>query len=179
MLSPVLTTSPAPAGEFVRWDDAFSAAELAAIEKYGDGLAHAAGIGWIERIPETVWLYQRLEDMVLRLNAEFFHYELFGLSELFQYTASDGSRDGDFDWRKDHGHAPGEPRKISLSLQLSGENAYQGGDLELHSSGHVQTAPRARGTLIAFPSYVLQRVTPIRAGVRKSLVVWATGPEFQ
>jgi PKHD-type hydroxylase len=38
---------------------------------------------------------------------------------------------------------------------------------------------RARGTVIAFPSYVLHRVTPIIAGTRKSLVVWITGPKFR
>lgn len=195
MLSSVLATSPAPAGEFVRWDDAFSAAELAAIEKYGDGLisqkadlsGRRAGyddiritsVAWIERNPQTTWLHQRLEEIVLRLNAEFFRYELFGLSESFQYTVYDGSQGSHFDWHKDHGNDREEPRKISLSLQLSDGNAYQGCDLELHSAGHVQTVSRTRGTLIAFPSYVLHRVTPIRSGVRKSLVVWAAGPEFR
>lgn len=195
MLSSVLATAPAPVGEFVRWDDAFSATELAAIEKYGDRLAarkadlsgRRAGydairithVAWIERSPKTAWLHQRLEEIVLRLNAEFFRYELFGLAESFQYTVYTGAEGGHFDWHKDHGNAREEPRKISLSLQLSDQDAYQGCDLELHSGGRVQAAPRNRGTLIAFPSYVLHRVTPIRAGVRKSLVVWAAGPEFR
>lgn len=176
MLSSVLATSPAPAGEFVRWDDAFSAAELAAIERYGDGLI--TNVAWIERKPATAWLYQRLEELVLRLNAEFFRYELFGLSESFQYTINDSSEGGHFDWHKDHGNDRA-PRKISLSLQLSDGNAYQGSDLELHSGCQVQAAPRTRGTLIAFPSYVLRRVTPTRSGVRKSLLAWAVGPEFR
>jgi PKHD-type hydroxylase len=195
MLSSVSATSPAPAGEFVQWDDAFSAAELAAIEKYGDSLAprkadlsdirtgyddiRITNVAWIKHAPETAWLYQRLEELVLRLNAEFFRYDLFGLSENFQYTVYDGSEGSHFDWHRDNGNVHVEPRKISLSLQLSDGSAYQGCDLELHSAGHIQTAPRTRGTLIAFPSYVLHRVTPIRSGVRKSLVVWAAGPEFQ
>jgi predicted 2-oxoglutarate/Fe(II)-dependent dioxygenase YbiX len=40
-------------------------------------------------------------------------------------------------------------------------------------------AEGARGTVIAFPSYVLHRVTPIESGVRKALVVWVAGPEFR
>lgn len=195
MLSSVLATSPAPAGEFVQWNDVFSAAELAAIEKCGDGLTarkadlpgrradhdniRIANVAWIERESETAWLYHRLEEIVLRLNAEFFRYDLFGLSESFQYTIYNDSEGGHFDWHKDHGNDREESRKISLSLQLSDANAYQGSDLELHSDGHVQAAPRTRGTLIAFPSYVLHRVTPIRSGVRKSLMVWAAGPEFR
>ena len=195
MLSSVCATSPAPAGEFVQWEDAFSAAELAAIEKYGDSLTRRkadlsgrrAGydnirithVAWIEREPATAWLYQRLEDIVLRLNAEFFRYELFGLAESLQYTVYDGSEGGHFDWHKDHGNTREEPRKISLSLQLSQGNAYEGCDLQLQSAGHIQTAPRSRGALIAFPSYALHRVTPIQRGVRKSLVIWAAGPEFR
>lgn len=195
MLSSVLAAAPVSAGEFVQWDDAFSAAELAAIEKYGDSLTpqkadlsdirtgyddiRITTVAWIEREPETVWLHQRLEEIVLRLNAEFFRYELFGLSEKFQYTVYNGPEGSHFDWHRDNGNVHVEPRKISLSLQLSDGAAYQGCDLELHSAGHVQTAPRTRGTLIAFPSYVLHRVTPIRSGVRKSLVIWAAGPEFR
>jgi PKHD-type hydroxylase len=33
--------------------------------------------------------------------------------------------------------------------------------------------------VIAFPSFFLHRVTSVTAGVRKSLVLWATGPEFR
>ena len=40
-------------------------------------------------------------------------------------------------------------------------------------------AEKARGTLIAFPSYVLHRVAPVTSGIRKSLVIWVAGPEFR
>lgn len=194
MLSPRPAATPVPAGECVVWENAFSNAELQTIEKYGDGLAQQTAdlsgkradydairvtrVAWIERKPETAWLYGRLEDMVLRLNEQYFKYELYGLAESFQYTVYHGSEGSHFDWHKDHGNAHEEPRKISLSLQLSEASAYEGCDLELHGA-HVQAAPRTRGTMIAFPSYMLHRVTPIISGVRKSLVIWAAGPEFR
>jgi PKHD-type hydroxylase len=40
-------------------------------------------------------------------------------------------------------------------------------------------APRTRSAIIAFPSLFLHRVTPIVSGVRKALVIWATGPAFR
>ena len=191
MLSPRPAATPVPAGEFVVWENAFSADELQAIEKYGDGLAQqkadlsgkradydAIRVAWIERKPETAWLYGRLEDMVLRLNEQYFKYELYGLAESLQYTVYHGSEGGHFDWHKDHGNAHEEPRKISLSLQLSEGSSYEGCDLELHGA-HLRAAPRTRGAMIAFPSYMLHRVTPIISGVRKSLVIWAAGPEFR
>lgn len=188
-------SAPAPAGEFVVWEDAFSAAEIDAIEQYGDGLTQQkadlsgrraaydnvriTNVAWIERKPETAWLHARLEEIVRQLNSQFFGYELHGLAESLQYTIYHGAEGGHFDWHRDQGDAHEEPRKISLSLQLSDGSSYEGCALELHSSGGVQAAPRKRGTLIAFPSYVLHRVTPIRSGIRKSLVVWAAGPEFR
>ncbi len=90
---------------------------------------------------------------------------------------------GHFDWHKDYGRAadnPGqEPRKLSLSIQLSDGADYEGCDLLVRSGNQIDTAPRRRGTVIAFPAYTLHRVTPITAGTRKSLVAWAYGPEFR
>jgi PKHD-type hydroxylase len=51
--------------------------------------------------------------------------------------------------------------------------------LQTHVGKEIASAPRERGTVIAFPSYVLHRVTPITSGVRKALVVWAMGPKFR
>jgi PKHD-type hydroxylase len=61
---------------------------------------------------------------------------------------------------------------------LSEADAYEGCNLELHGAD-VQVAPRTRGTMIAFPSYMLHRVTPVLSGIRKSLVIWAAGTEFR
>jgi PKHD-type hydroxylase len=66
-----------------------------------------------------------------------------------------------------------------LSLQLSNPSDYQGCDLQVRAGNQIDTAPLARGTLIAFPANVLHQVTPIESGTRKALVVWAVGPEFR
>jgi len=79
----------------------------------------------------------------------------------------------------DVGEANYEPRKISLSLQLSEPSDYEGGELVLQAGDSERVAEKARGTLIAFPSFVLHRVRPVTAGVRKSLVIWVAGPEFR
>jgi PKHD-type hydroxylase len=101
----------------------------------------------------------------------------------FQYARYDGGEGGHFDWHKDYGKDYGapdqEPRKLSLSIQLSDGAGYQGCELEVRAGNQVDIAPKTRGAVVAFPSYVLHRVTPITSGVRKSLVVWAVGPEFK
>ena len=35
------------------------------------------------------------------------------------------------------------------------------------------------GRLLAFPSHMLHRVTPVTKGIRKSLVFWVIGPKFK
>ena len=186
------------AGELVVWENIFTSAELDAMERYGDQLtlekaelvARDSGrdsiritkVAWFERNAQTEDFYARVEEVVLRLNAQFFHYDLSGLVS-FQYALYDGTEGGHFDWHKDYGKdytaAGQEPRKLSLSIQLSDPANYQGCALELRGGNQVDVAPKTRGAAIAFPSYTLHRVTPITSGVRKSLVVWAVGPDFK
>jgi len=177
------------------WKDALTPKEIDRIIAYGDMLqpmrAVLAGrsdntdhlritrVAWMERKPGIDWLHARLEEMVLEINARFYRYELFGLNEAFQYTVYEGAEGGYYGWHVDIGEKNYEPRKISISVQLSDPSGYEGGDLVLQAGAGEFSAERARGTLIAFPSFVLHRVTPVTAGTRKSLVVWVAGPEFR
>jgi len=182
-------------GPVVVWKDVFTPKELDTIEAYGDSQipmkAEIAGrqgntdntritrVAWMERNPDSAWLYARLEELVLQLNREFYGFDLYGLVESFQYTVYDGQEGGHYDWHVDLGGQDVEPRKISLSLQLSESSDYRGCNLELEAGKGTFVADRGRGTLIAFPSFVLHRVSPIESGTRKSLVIWVSGPSFR
>ena len=182
---------------YVALPGAFTPDELDEIIRIGDrlaaGKATIAGLpevdqydairitdtAWMEPADETAWLYAKLGEIVRAFNDQFFHFELTGFAHAFQYTvyrAPDGSH---YDWHVDHGGQMPSPRKLSLSVQLTDPARYEGCDLQTHVGKDIAPAPRERGTVIAFPSYVLHRVTPITAGTRKSLVVWATGPAFR
>jgi len=183
-------------GPVVVWKDVFTPKELDAIEALGDALmpmrAEIAGrntenteklritrVAWMERKPETAWLHARLEEVALHLNKEFYSFDLYGLVEAFQYTVYDDQEGGHFGWHVDLGGNDVEPRKISISLQLTDPEHYKGCELEVEAGHGCYVAERARGALIAFPSYVLHRVTPIESGIRKSLVIWISGPAFR
>ncbi len=107
-----------------------------------------------------------MEAAVLEMNARFFRFDLSGLA-MFQYALYGGPEGGHFDWHKDYGRDPNhtdqEPRKLTLSLQLSAPSDYQGCELQVRAGNQIDTAPRTRGTLIAFPANVLHQVTPIKA----------------
>jgi PKHD-type hydroxylase len=182
-------------GSLVVWKDLFTPKELDAIEACGDGLApmraeiettkeqsdhtRITRIAWMGRNADTAWLYARLEEAVLTLNAEFYNYDLFGLMEALQYTIYEGAEGSHYNWHVDLGRKSIEPRKISMSLQLSDPSCYEGCKLVLEAGDGPYVAEQARGTLIAFPSHVLHRVTPIESGTRKSLVIWVNGPQFR
>ena len=70
-------------------------------------------------------------------------------------------------------------RQLSISIQLTDENNYEGGNLELLQSDKADKMEKTQGKLIMFPSFVQHRVTPVTKGERNSLVIWVTGNNFK
>ena len=70
-------------------------------------------------------------------------------------------------------------RKLSMSVQLSDEKSYGGGDLIILYGGEQYIAPKVKGTVIVFDSRLRQRVTPIVRGTRRSLVGWFNGAAWK
>tara|TARA_B100000131_G_scaffold233557_1_gene225450 strand:+ start:212 stop:790 length:579 start_codon:yes stop_codon:yes gene_type:complete len=73
-------------------------------------------------------------------------------------------------------------RDISASLILNSSKKYTGGSLELITGScnfkknkvvPEKALNQEQGTLIVFPSSMLHRVTKVKSGVRKSLVLWS------
>jgi PKHD-type hydroxylase len=124
------------------------------------------------------WLFDRLTQARHEMNNKFFRFDIFGLSEGLQFTQY---------------RAPGQHykihmdklfkrnvRKLSIVIQLTEEDEYEGGDLELILGADADTIkmPRQKGKLIMFPSYIIHQVTPVIKGQRHSLVGWITGKPF-
>ena len=67
-------------------------------------------------------------------------------------------------------------RKISMTLLLSPEDQFEGGDLELMSP---EESKLKQGHAICFASFLNHRVAPVTRGVRQSLVMWFGGTPFR
>lgn len=132
-------------------------------------------IAWIEPAPECHWLYHKLGVIMQQANAAY-GFELAGFVEALQYTCYGAGQY--FGWHVDIGGDATSLRKLSLTFQLSGADDYAGGDLRFHGSMDMPAA-RARGAAVAFPSYLAHEVSPVTAGLRRSLVAWAYGPAFR
>jgi len=134
---------------------------------------------WIEQNTDSTWLYDKVAYIIRRLNSQYYRFDLHGFNEDMQFTIYNGEQQGHYDWHVDVGSNDVSPRKLSFVLQLSDPAEYQGGKLQIMNSKDPMVVNQQKGLAVLFPSYTLHRVTPVTQGVRRSLVVWATGPAFR
>ena len=134
-------------------------------------------IAWLNETDETAWIHNKLADYAITANKEMWNFDIWGFGDGLQYTKYFGDG-GHYDWHVDLG--PGiSNRKLSCVLQLSTPEEYEGGQLQMNPGGNIIEVPKALGTIVFFPSFLLHRVTPLTGGVRKSLVTWFCGANLR
>ena len=135
-------------------------------------------ISWLYPIDKMDWVFRRVTDITLNLNERFFNFDLFGLNEGFQFTNYEAPS-GKYGKHVDRSiNTP--VRKLSISIQLTTPEEYEGGELKLYDGEEEGTVmSKEQGTLIMFPSYILHEVMPVTKGERNSLVTWVTGKQFK
>lgn len=189
-------TSTANQTNYYWFQEGFTPEELARIEELTTELDFVKGqtesgdtdpqmrnsqIKWVPFSPETKWIYDKLGDYAWEANKEMFQFDIDYMPENIQYTEYYGSDEGGYEWHMDIGSTDNmNLRKISITVQLSDSDEYEGGDLQLWMGGtQPYTAPRGKGNVIVFPSFMLHRVTPVTKGTRKSFVIWLGGGHYK
>jgi PKHD-type hydroxylase len=155
----------------MRAGEVLNGSQVTPVESYRD-----SNIAFCPPTADLIWVYQRITDGVNQLNRDYFNFDLWGFSEGLQFTeyvAPAGKYDAHIDKMN-----MGVIRKLSIVVQLSDENSYEGGDFEIIEGKDPEKLSKNKGTLLAFPSYVLHRVTPVTKGTRHSMVGWITGKPF-
>ena len=123
-------------------------------------------------------MYETLNQLMYITNKRHFGFDDMCINEQAQYT--EYPEGGFYDWHMDSELVmKNEPpvRKISMTLVLSPESDFEGGGLELASSGKI-VRPK-QGHAVFFASFIQHRVVPITRGLRKSLVMWFGGEPFK
>ena len=134
-------------------------------------------ISWIpfKEMPE---MYNDLNTFIQKTNLNHFGFDDVRITEQAQFT--EYPEGGFYDWHMDSDvvmlHEP-PVRKISMTLLLSPEDQFEGGDLELMTPG--KKAKLKQGHAICFASFLNHRVAPVTRGVRQSLVMWFGGTPFR
>tara|TARA_B100001250_G_scaffold299891_1_gene261528 strand:- start:248 stop:847 length:600 start_codon:yes stop_codon:yes gene_type:complete len=184
--------------DFAIWEDGFTTDECNTIIQLGEsrdaidstvggskkeekfnGTIRRSLNSWLPLDEDSEWVYERLGNITRCLNGMNWRFDISGFSEDLQYTRynDDGSFYG---WHIDNGVVGSEhpQRKLSLTLQLSEADEYEGGDFQINAT-KLSTLPKKKGLIVCFPSYSLHQVTPVTKGIRRSLVVWLCGPPFR
>jgi len=141
------------------------------------------------------WIYNEIHPYInlanksARWNFEWDH------SESCQFTKY--GKEQFYDWHCDSWEKPynrpddssrhGKIRKLSVTVSLSDETEYEGGDFEFdfRNNDKGSNQPRLckeirpKGSVVVFPSFVWHRVKPVISGTRYSLVIWNLGKPWR
>ncbi len=135
-------------------------------------------ISWIpfKAMPD---MYTMIERTMKQVNGNHFGYEGMTITEPAQFT--EYPKGGFYDWHMDADvNCQFEPpvRKISMTILLSPESEFEGGDLEFMTEGN-KPPQLLQGQAIFFCSFLRHRVSKVKKGMRRSLVQWFGGPPFK
>ncbi len=138
------------------------------------------------------WIYKEIHPFINVANKNAgWNFEL-NWSESCQFTKYKSGQY--YDWHcdswekvyKEEGPTQGKIRKLSVTVSLSDEKDYSGGELEFQfrnkdnpKATRLCTEILPQGSVIVFPSFVWHRVKPVKKGVRYSLVMWNLGYPFK
>ena len=142
------------------------------------------------------WIYKEIQPYVHQANANAGWNFQWDFSESMQFTQY--KKGQYYDWHCDGWDQPyqrqasdpsnGKIRKLSMTLTLSDEKDYKGGELEFDLRNLDPDKKRniikckeilPKGSLVVFPSFVWHRVCPVTSGERNSLVIWNLGYPFK
>ena len=156
--------------------------------------SRSSNVAWITDKPENEWIIEPVADLVAVTNRKYWQWDITG-RERFQYTRYGAGQF--YGWHADarpepypdDGRWPGLIRKISVTVSLSHEDDYDGGDFALEEVSHSPGTPekrinipkqaKKRGSAIIFASHLYHEVRPVTEGLRQSLVGWFLGPPFR
>ena len=142
-----------------------------------DKTARTTTISWIP-FKEMQPMYRDIDRFIQRANLNHFGFDDVRITEQAQFT--EYPTGGFYGWHTDTdfnmAHEP-PVRKISMTLLLNDPSEFEGGNLELMTSGKF--AELKQGHAIIFASFLNHRVNPVKRGIRQSLVVWFGGKPFR
>ena len=134
-------------------------------------------ISWIpfHKMPE---MYKVIENQLSIVNLNHMMFDNVRLTEPAQFT--EYPKGGFYDWHMDLDvlglHEP-PVRKLSMTCLLSNPSEFTGGELEFMEKNKIPNLKQ--GQAIFFASFIRHRVSPVKKGIRRSLVMWFGGQPFK
>lgn len=126
---------------------------------------------------DTRWFLELLLELSAEASASHYGLQLTGITRPPQYLEY-RSGHGRFERHNDYSHDQADsPRKLTVIIQLSEPDDYDGGRLQIHGM-QTEDLPAERGSILLFPSFLYHSVSPVTRGLRRALVCWVAGPRL-
>lgn len=128
----------------------------------------------IRELPE---ISNDLDLIVDEINNTHWRFKISNLIEasIVSYLNVNDNYDWHIDW---YSNPDSCNRKITVIVQLSDENEYDGCELEIKDGNNSFFFSKKKGSIIVFPSFLLHRATKLISGKREALVLWYYGDSF-
>jgi PKHD-type hydroxylase len=136
----------------------------------------------VDTIPFNVHRHAWLAGILMyiaKIENKNFGYDISTISEIELLKYKNGNK---YEMHQDVGwHDYPFQRKLTMIVQLSNSDDYEGGDLifQYDNTNEVADKIRDKGSIIIFPSMMHHAITPITKGERLSLVTWIEGPAWR
>jgi len=161
-----------------------------------DAIVRDSKICWLE----DQWLYELLQPYLHQANeeagwkfqwdwSESIQFTEYGLNQFYGWHY-DGGSDHLCAYKRENVKSEqmvGKVRKLSMTVNLSKPEDYEGGNLRFDYGPHIPKNEerfhdcieiRPQGSIIVFPSFIYHQVTPVTKGTRYSLVMQNCGNPF-
>jgi len=127
-------------------------------------------------------VFDLVENLFDHVNDSNFDYDIHG--DLIDIQILRYKEGGNYNWHCDYGMSIGAKngmtRKLSMSIQLSDESAYEGGELEwIDYSGQHSTLEKHIGAGVVFDSRLPHKANSLKSGERFALIAWISGPPLR
>ncbi|MEI6282750.1 MAG: 2OG-Fe(II) oxygenase [Alphaproteobacteria bacterium] len=134
---------------------------------------------WLDQEPQNQPIYEFIAGFVSKVNTDVFRLDIRSFDEPFQIATYRAAANGHYDWHVDIGPGQLSNRKISIVVPLTDPSEYDGGEFQVFHDSEPATIAMPLGRIVAFPSYLPHRVTPVTRGVRRTMALWVSGPPFR
>jgi len=132
---------------------------------------------------QHVGIFNLMFEYALNCNHDVYGFDIRSIEDC-QFGVYDSKDEGFYDWHIDTlwGNSTMSDRKISIVMQLSSRDEYEGGEFEIKDalfSEEDKIKLKNKGAIITFPSFLEHRVRPVTKGKRLSLIAWVEGNKFR
>jgi len=146
-----------------------------------DDTIRVSRISWFN-LKHNKDIVETIMEFVNEANRNSFAFDIsLGCHEI-QFSEYKSDQLSHYSWHLDTFHKNAHPRdrKLSICIQLSSPEEYEGGMFEFRGCDPLNYSLfKQQGSVLVFPSIFEHRVESITKGTRYSLVSWIEGPKWR